>query len=251
MSPQAPLRSRTVGFPESGSGLGSARHFPEAGLPRAVKGSSDGTRTPPTFMVHLPPRSDPGPPRTPSTASGCGPSRRNRRVPRAPLPVARVTHDRAASRTASEDVTLPSSLVRAHAPVPPPFMAFGFPYALNLRRLLPSPAGRGTFPTLSPESLWRRPDPYPAVFPRCIYPFLPWGRRPHVTGNTFGTREYPCNAISTGSRIPGLQSFADVRSPPLARPTDRTHRGARRHRAARPFTPRIARQVTPVGMWYR
>ena len=37
MTPQAPLRSRTVGFPESGSGLGSARHFPEAGLPRPSK----------------------------------------------------------------------------------------------------------------------------------------------------------------------------------------------------------------------
>ena len=30
---KAPLRSRTVGCPESGSDLGSARHFPDAGLP--------------------------------------------------------------------------------------------------------------------------------------------------------------------------------------------------------------------------
>ena len=37
MTPQAPLRSRTVGFPESGSDLGSARHFPGAGLPRPLK----------------------------------------------------------------------------------------------------------------------------------------------------------------------------------------------------------------------
>src|SRR5512143_2861338 len=37
MAPQAPLRSRTVGFPESGSDLGSARHFPGAGLPRPLK----------------------------------------------------------------------------------------------------------------------------------------------------------------------------------------------------------------------
>jgi hypothetical protein len=117
--------------------------------------------------------------------------------------------------------------------------------------LLPSPAGRGTFPTLSPESLWRRPDPYPAVSPRCAHPFLPWRRRPHVTGKTFGTRDDPCDATSTGSRISGLQSFADVRSPPLARPPGRTHRSARRPRAAGPFTPRIARRVTPTGMWHR
>ena len=218
---------------------------------QAVKGSSDGTRTPPTSIVHLPPRSDPGPPRTPSTASGCGPSRRNRRVPRAPLPAGGVTRDGAASRAASGDVTPPSKLVRAHAPVPPPLIAFGLPYASSLRRLLPSPAGRGTFPTLSPGSLRRRLDPYPAVPPRCIHPFLPWGRRPHVTGNTFGTREYPCDATSTWSRISGLQSFADVQSPPLARPPDRTHRGARGHRAAGPFTPRIARRVSPAGMWHR
>jgi hypothetical protein len=31
--PQAPLRSRTVGFPESGSDLGSARHLLAVGLP--------------------------------------------------------------------------------------------------------------------------------------------------------------------------------------------------------------------------
>jgi hypothetical protein len=92
---------------------------------QTVKGSSDGTRTPPTFMVHLPPRSDPGRPRTPSTASGCGPDHRSRRVPRAPLPAGGVTRDGAASGAASEDVTPPSKLVRAHAPVPPPLIAFG------------------------------------------------------------------------------------------------------------------------------
>ena len=31
--PQASLRSRTVGFPESGSGLGPACHLPDTGLP--------------------------------------------------------------------------------------------------------------------------------------------------------------------------------------------------------------------------
>src|SRR5512132_245866 len=173
--------------------------------------------------------------------------------PSAQSPFARrgATRDGAASRAASGDVTPPSKLVRAHAPVPPPLIAFGLPYASSLRRLLPSPAGRGTFPTLSPASLRRRLDPYPAVSPRCIHPFLLWGRRPHVSGKTFGTREDPCHATSTGNRISGLQSFADVQSPPLARPPGRTHRGARRHRAAGPFTPRIARRVTPAGMWHR
>jgi hypothetical protein len=126
MAPQAPLRSRTVGFPESGSGLGSARHFPEAGLPRPSKAQAMARVHPrcPWFTCPLAPI--PGPPRAPSTESGCGPSRRNRRVPRAPLPDGGVTHARAVSGTASGDVTPPSQLIRAHAPVPPPLSAFGF-----------------------------------------------------------------------------------------------------------------------------
>jgi hypothetical protein len=40
------------------------------------------------------------------------------------LPGGGVTHARAVSRTASGDVTPPSTLVRAHAPVPPPLSAF-------------------------------------------------------------------------------------------------------------------------------
>jgi hypothetical protein len=67
-------------------------------------------------------------------------------------------------------------------------------------------------------------DPYPAVFVRCACPSLLRRQRPHVTGNTFGTRENPCKATSTGSGISGLQSFADLRAPTLARPPGRSHR---------------------------
>ena len=76
-------------------------------------------------------------------------------------------------------------------------------------------------------------DPYPAVFVRCLYPFLPQRQRPHVTGNTFGTRENPCKTIATGSAISGLQSFADVQAPPLARPPDRSHRSPQTGRPGR------------------
>ena len=77
------------------------------------------------------------------------------------------------------------------------------PYTTGLRRLSPVPAGRWSFPTLSLQSLRRCLDPYPAMFPGCPCPFLPQGHRPHVTGNTFGTQDYPCIAASTGSRIFG------------------------------------------------
>ncbi len=91
-------------------------------------------------------------------------------------------------------------------------------------RLSPVPAGRWSFPTLSPQSLYRCLDPYPVVFFQCIYSFLPGRHRPHVTWETFGTPDNPYNATSTGSSISGLQSFTDVQAPILARPPDCTYR---------------------------
>jgi hypothetical protein len=112
----------------------------------------------------------------------------------------------------------------------------------GLCRLSRVPAGPWPFPTLSLPSLWRCLDPYPAVFVRCLCPFLPQRQRPHVTRNTFGTRENPCKATSTGSAVSGLQSFADVQAPPLARPPDRSHR--------RPQTGRPGRvhHASPQGL---
>ena len=42
--------------------------------------------------------------------------------------------------------------------------------------------------------------------------------------DAFGTRNCPCNATSTGSRISGLQSFVYLQAPTLARPPDCIHR---------------------------
>ena len=144
------------------------------------------------------------------------------------LPAARVT-----SRVTSEGVTPPSSLLRAHAPDHRPLPASVVPWSGSLGRLSRVPAGPWSFPTLSLPSVWRCLDPYPAVFVRCLYPFLPQRQRPHVTGNTFGTRENPCKTIATGSAISGLQSFADVQAPPLARPPDRSHRSPQTGRPGR------------------
>ena len=49
---EAPLRSRTVGFPESGSDLGSARHFSDVGLPSRPWGSSAGAHPPQSPPVY-------------------------------------------------------------------------------------------------------------------------------------------------------------------------------------------------------
>jgi len=153
------------------------------------------------------------------------------------LPTARVT-----SQVTSEGVTPPSSLLRAHAPDHDPLPASVVPRSGSLCRLSRVPAGPWPFPTLSLPSLWRCLDPYPAVFVRCLCPFLPQRQRPHVTGNTFGTRENPCKAISTGSVFSGLQSFADVQAPPLARPPDRSHRSQLTGRPGR------LRHASPQGL---
>ena len=78
----------------------------------------------------------------------------------------------------------------------------------------------------------------------CSYPFLPQRLWPHVTGNTFGTREYPCEATSTGRVLSGLQSFDNLQAPTLARPPDRSHRSlttgrpGRLHHASPGWLPR-------------
>jgi hypothetical protein len=63
-------------------------------------------------------------------------------------------------------------------------------------------------------------------------------------------RRLPIMRLQQGTGLTGLQSFDYLQAPTLARPPDRTHRSID-YWAARPFTPRIARQVTLSGMWHR
>ena len=149
---------------------------------------------------------------------------RNRRVPRALCPWRALPAHGATSRVASEDITPPSSLIRAHASDQVPPGASVVPRTPGPCRLSPVPAGGWPFPTLSLQSLRRRLDPYPAASLECTCPFLPREHRPHATEDAFGTRNCPCNATSTGSRISGLQSFVYLQAPTLARPPDCIHR---------------------------
>jgi hypothetical protein len=151
-------------------------------------------------------------------------SHQDHRVPRAPLPGVGVTHHQG---------DLSRHLGGRYPSIIPPTGScarprssprLGGPRSWGLCRLSRVSAGLWPFPTLSLPSVWRYLDPYPAVFVRCTCPSLPQRQRPHVTGNTFGTRDNPCKAISTGSVVSGLQSFAHVHAPTLARPPDRSHR---------------------------
>ena len=159
-----------------------------------------------------------------SSESGCVLSLETAECPEPLCPWRALPAHGATSRVASEDITPPSSLIRAHASDQVPPGASVGPRTPGPCRLSPVPAGGWPFPTLSLQSLRRRLDPYPAASLECTCPFLPREHRPHATEDAFGTRNCPCNATSTGSRISGLQSFVYLQAPTLARPPDCIHR---------------------------
>ena len=88
--------------------------------------------------------------------------------------------------------------------VPPP---------ASLCRLLSVPAGRWPFPTLSLQSVYRCMDPYPAAPLRCVYPFLPEGRRPHLRNHRFGTPDHRHNATSTTGLFRGCSQSVMFKLP--------------------------------------
>ena len=151
-----------------------------------------------------------------SSESGCVLSLETAECPEPLCPWRALPAHGATSRVASEDITPPSSLIRAHASDQVPPGASVVPRTPGPCRLSPVPAGGWPFPTLSLQSLRRRLDPYPAASLECTCPFLPREHRPHATEDAFGTRNCPCNATSTGSRISGLQSFVYLQAPTLA-----------------------------------
>jgi hypothetical protein len=84
-------------------------------------------------------------------------------------------------------VATPGSCAR-----PPPSHALrSMAWSVNLCRVPRAPAGKRSFPMLSPQSLWRGLDPYPAAPLRCPYPFLPAELRPHLTCKRFGALRLP------------------------------------------------------------
>jgi hypothetical protein len=98
------------------------------------------------------------------------------------------------------------------------------PTPFRPRRLRLAPAGRRPFPTLSLQSVRRSLDPYHAASPRCLCPLLPEGYQPRVRVDTLGTRNNLCKATLAEGVFTGLQSFAHVQAPTLARPPGCAHR---------------------------
>jgi len=169
--PRAPLRSRTVGFPESGSDRG----FPLSAFTVAGELKRWRAYTPPSIALpigsfllrgvqvsQLSVWTQPGTATCPEplcTASALPPRWRCLASPRTALPI------------------LLSSywLMRQTQSLPPTSVV---PRSAGLCRLSPVPAGRGPFPTLSLRTFPWMPGPVPRQPERCICPFLPARHRP-------------------------------------------------------------------------
>ena len=113
--PQAPLRSRTAGFPGSGSDL----DLPSVAFPKSMKLKCWLTYTP--LLLSLLPRLPPFVPRPFMSGYSW-----DCQVPRAPSRVQGVTSHTEASSTSLASFTLLSSLLRAHATILIPPHAYGF-----------------------------------------------------------------------------------------------------------------------------
>ena len=223
--PEAPLRSRTVGFPESGSGLGSARHFSGRAFPHRAKLRCWRTLRPDAVEFASPLRHDAGP-AEPSSVSGCLPTVVATECPE-PLCPERALPAPGRPREPPGGALPPRrrsyGLMRQTIPLPAPRLS---PCARGLCRLSPVPAARWPFPTLSLRSLRRCSDPYPAALLGCACPLLHRGHRSHPTLDGFDARIYPHTATSVGSPISRLQSFVYLRAPTLAWPPGCSHRSS-------------------------
>ncbi len=130
---------------------------------------------------------------------------------------------------------------------PKPSHRFQFPSPMGLCRLLPAPAGRWPFPTLSLHSLCRCLDPCPGMSPLCSRPFLPEVQRP--SPKVRGARPIQISLQSSfdrASKFRGCSHSLMFRPPhsldPPAAPT-----AGNSSWAAGPSTPRTTRLVTCPG----
>jgi hypothetical protein len=179
--PQAPLRSRTVGFPQSGSDLGL---IPRESAQRERSSSTDSHTSLPTLVY---PRICPLTVLRPYTSGTEGTTK----CPEPLCPIKELPIMVGHPSVPSEGITPPSSLIRAHAPVLNPPTASGF----NLVRWVfagcrQSLLGEGPFRPYLCESFSRCLVPYPGCscgalarsFPQDIG--LPPVRTRSALGNT-------------------------------------------------------------------
>ena len=210
--PQAPLRSRTAGFPRSGSDLG----FPSWVFPDSQRSSSTDIHTPrqrwfthelvPSFPAALPRLSVRGPPW-------------DRQVPRAPSLHVGVIDRQKTSCVSSRNITSTSSLLRAHAPNRRPPAAFGIASCGRSLQVAVSPCCATVLPDVISADLslrvWTNTPAAPRVHVPVTSPetmaFPQWrqGRR-----NRNAPDSYFCRATNFEAAVIYQRSDPQVCSPP-------------------------------------
>ena len=97
------------------------------------------------------------------------------------------------------------------------------PWSAGLCRLLPAPAGRRPFPTLSPRVFPWMLGPLSRRCAGCTYPFLPPHRRPSPSYHRSALPQIPTLATSEWKDISQLQPFHYVRASKFACHPGRSH----------------------------
>ena len=169
----------------------------------------------------------------------------DRQVPRAPSPHVGVTLMGKTPCAFSEGITLPSSLIRTHAPSLYPPSDFRFsPYTKGLCRLLPAPCCVKALPNAIAVVLPCVPGPLLQLLPRCCFPFLPLGHWPSPSehGSALG---FTPPLLLRMVKILELQSFHYVPAHRFARLTGSSYpHTLMRVGQPRLLRPRISRLVT-------
>lgn len=165
-------------------------------------------------------------------------------------PPAALSPDGRASRTLSEGVAPPSSLIRAHAPDQNPPRASAAALRTRSLQVATSPCWEMALPDIISATLVQVLGPIPRRAPRLRSsipsprtPASPHGKRVRRT------REPPHSSFGGEPYI----EAAVIRSPSgsCTRSASRLLRPRHCCRATRPCTPRIARSVARTGMWRR
>ena len=247
--PEAPLRSRTVGFPESGSGLGSVPISQGAPSPTARNCGAGAPFAPTRWSLHRPFATTQAP-RNPAQSpertqlswppSAQSPFARSGRYPR---------RGGLASRLEGRYPLVVARTGSCARPSPSPRLRI--------------PVVRAVFAGCRQSLLRDGPSRHylrdPCVGARTS---TPPRSQLHMSASSPGTSASPHRRRVRRARLPPhgnfggdpisrLQSFDHLRAPTLARPPGCSHRGSTCCRAAGPFTPRTARPVTRTGMWRR
>ena len=163
-------------------------------------------------------------------------------MPRAPSPASGVTSRGGMSSVPWAGITLPSSLLRAHAPVlnpPPPWVSLVRPVCAGCCQPL---LGGGPSRRYLCESFSVCLDPYPAA-PGALARFFPQDNG-LPDGGPGRRSQYPTQQLPYGA-FSGLQSFTHVQARRLARHPGCTYRSTSAHRAAVASTPDLCGLLPP------